>query len=184
MDAEIETSWRNASGDASQLSPLWATHGKKLLKVASRVAKPEQVATLLDVAKESDPKAERTVLEHSALAGNVPLFDWMLQQRMKPKPEDLHNYWMRLYAIKGGVGIWKALLAYHHACVHWDIGEHGDALGQAVAAKDADLVEFLLEQGADVENANYVGMPVMATARAVRAGPEISQMLEAYGAED
>lgn len=54
---------------------------------------------------------------------------------------------LRLKAISGGVPIWHILLSNNHDCIHRDMGEHGDALGQAVVQRDVELKRFLLEEG-------------------------------------
>lgn len=184
MSQDIQDVWREAGGDAGEIAELLDKHGNKLLKAASRVAQPDQMALLLDVAKDSDPRAEMTVLEQTAISGNVPLFTWMLNERMKPTPQQLHNYWVRLYAITGGVDIWKALLAYYHDCISWQIGEHGDALGQAVLKRDTSLVRFLLDEGIDVQESNFVGMPVLEAAKSIGAETEILELLRAHGAPE
>lgn len=184
MSREAEEAWRSARGDTSAISHAWEKHGNKLLKAASRVAEPDAMARLLDLAQETDTRAEMTVLEQTAISGNVGLFTWMLNERMKPTPEQLHNYWVRLYAVTGGVDIWKALLAYYHECISWPIGEHGDALGQAVLNRDAALVRFLLEEGIDVKASNFVGMPVLQAAKSTGADAELVELLRAYGAPE
>lgn len=162
------------------LGKLWQDHGLKLLKVASRVADPNEILPTLEVASRAEPKAEQSVLEQSASAGNVAIFRYMLQRM----PEPLLGKELRLAAIRGGVAIWRALLAYNHDCINWEIGEHGDALGQAVLKRKADLVRFLLIEGIDVQNSNFVGMPVLPAAKSIGASPEIIDMLVAHGAPE
>ncbi|KAK3712834.1 hypothetical protein LTR37_008925 [Vermiconidia calcicola] len=180
-DGNLEPSWRAAKDDAETLRQLLQVHGQKLLKAAARNAGPDEIAITLDAALEVEPKAEQIVLEHSALAGNAALFRWMLQHRM-PEP-DLSTM-LRLYAVKGGVKIWKVLLEYNHKCINWGIGEHGDALGQAVLKRDARLVQFLLDEGSDVNESNFVGMPVLPAAKAMGASPEILDLLASHGAPE
>lgn len=96
---------------------------------------------------------------------------------LKRMKDPLLGIFLRLYAIDGGVEIWKALLDYNHECIDWDICEHGNALGQAVLKRDVDLVRFLLEEGADVKNCNFVGMPVLQAAKGMNAGSDIVDLL-------
>lgn len=179
-EAEIESSWRSAENNPAAYDHLWQTHGPKLLKVASAFASPEEMDQALIPILQSDPKAEQIVLEHSAARGNVALLQHMLQ-RMRPPPQALGTF-LRLHAVTGGVEIWRALLAYNPECLHWEIGEHGDALGQAVLKKDTELVRFLLAQGINVKNSNFVGMPVLPAAKGVGANSEIIDLLTSYGA--
>lgn len=125
-EAEIEASWQSAKDDGDKLEKLWQQHGHKLLKVSSRVADPNEIQQTLDTALKTDSNAEQIVLEQSTLAGNVALFQHMLQRM----PDPLLGQKLRLNAITGGVDIWRALLAYKHECINWDIGEHGDALAK------------------------------------------------------
>ncbi|KAK3707827.1 hypothetical protein LTR37_011829 [Vermiconidia calcicola] len=179
-DADLEASWRAAKGDSSMLAGLWQDYGLKLLRVVSRVADSNEMDQFLDVALQTDLNAEQTVLEQSASAGNVAVFRHVLERM----PEPLLGMNLRLGAIRGGVEIWRALLAYNRDCMNWEIGHHGDALGQAVLKRNTDLVRYLLSEGIDVQNSNFVGMPVLPAAKSIGASPEIIELLEAYGAPD
>lgn len=179
-NADIEATWRAAGNDEALFESLWQAHGLKLLKVASAFANSRDMDRALVPALASDPGAAQVVLEYSALKGNVALFQHMLQRMQAP----LLGKFLRLYAVTGGVEIWRALLAYNPDCLHWEIGEHGDALGQAVLEKDVALVRFLLEQGIDVQQSNFVGMPILPAAKSIDAGQEIVTLLTNHGAVD
>lgn len=134
----------------------------------------------LATASQTDANAGQIALEQSAFAGNVVLFQHLLQHL----PEPLLGKKLRLNAITGGVEIWRALLAHNHECIDWEIGEQGDALGQAVVKRKTDLVRFLLEEGISVRNSNFIGTPVLQAARTVGSSAEIIHLLVQHGAPE
>lgn len=47
-----------------------------------------------------------------------------------------------------------------------------------------EVVRFLLDEGIDVQNSNFVGTPVLQAARAIGAGQEIIDLLVKHGAPE
>lgn len=76
------------------------------------------------------------------------------------------------------------LLACNHDCIHWEIGEHGDALGHAIISRNTELVRFLSDEGSDVQNSLLFGTPVPLAAKELGAAREIIHLLESHGAPE
>lgn len=133
---------------------------------------------LLDRIAPTFPAANQIVLESSAMAGNVPVFRYVLARHPAPDlGEDL-----RYYAIRGGVGIWQALLEFQPECINWPIGLHGDALGLAVLGRDLALVDFLIRSGINVRASNYMGLPVLQFAKHRGFREEWLDLMRKHGA--
>lgn len=157
-----------------------------LLSEAAQCASITSIEVLLKRLSSTVSRAAQIILENSALAGNVTVFRHMLR---RPKDRDLGGH-LCSYAVAGGVAIWEALLEFDPKCVDWSMGERGNALGLAVEKRNEDLVRFLLQRGANVEESNVMGVPVLTYARCSRQNPsrfapapvsqEIISLLERY----
>ncbi|KAJ5173308.1 hypothetical protein N7492_005901 [Penicillium capsulatum] len=140
---------------------------------AARHASVTEIDNLLDQVSPHLPTAEQILLQKSALAGNPNVFKHILQRN----PQAIFTEDIRYYAVTGGVAIWQVLLDEKPECVNWDIGYHGDALGLAVSRKNAPLVRFLLNHGADIHRSNVVGLPVLEFAMGRNIDEDIIQLL-------
>ena len=63
-----------------------------------------------------------------------------------------------------------------------EIGHTGSVLGWVVEKGDVQLLEYLIDEGADVEHAHSLYKPILPFARHIRAKKEIIDMLVAHGA--
>lgn len=162
---------------------------EQLLSKAAQHASVSAIQFLLSRLPIADPKAEKIVLENSAVAGNVAVFRYMLHRHSSPHLTET----LRSYAVTGGVAIWEVLLEFKPECINWPIGEKGDALGLAVERRNLDLVRFLLLHAPNVEESNVMGVPVLTYAKhsgqnsrtysRKPVSPEIIDLLENYHAK-
>ena len=144
-----------------RLATLLDERDEQLLSKAAQHASVSAIQILLPRLSLANPEAEKIVLENSAVAGNVAVFRYMLHRRPSPHLTER----LRSYAVTGGVAIWEALLEFKPECINWPISEKGDALGLAVEKRNLDLVRFLLLHGANLEESNVMGVPVLTYAK-------------------
>lgn len=169
---------RCADADPTALQDALNTNDRLLLKAATQCASIAGLTCLLE--RSSTPlKSEQIVLEEAARLGKTDVLRAMLQR----KPTIILGEDVRYYAVRGGVEIWRELIAFDPNCPNTEIGHHGDALGLAVSRNDVALVTFLLEEGkADVQHSNFSTMPVLPFAIQQKRSQEIIDLLVRHGA--
>lgn len=121
--------------------------------------------------------AEQYLLERAANFANVAVMQYVL----KRNPElDLRNHILACNATNGGVEAWKVLLRHDAGLKDIRHGHAGTVVEHCVKHGHVDVLRYLLEQGALVEEEDR---PVLQVAEVVGASKEIQELLISYGAD-
>ena len=166
--AESNIIRHSTSTDPADLQAAIDTEDRRILKVAIPHASLVGIQCLVQ-RRSALPNIHEYVANQAAIASRPDIVQWLLER----DPSLVASEDLRYFAIGGGVPMWKLLVKSDPNVLKWDIGQHGDALGLAVAKKRPELVRFLIESGATVEQGNYVGMPVREFVKQHDFGEEI-----------
>lgn len=153
--AESNIIRHSASSDPANLQAAIDAGDRRVLKAVIPHASLAGVQCLVQ-RRGTLPNVHEYVANQAAIASRPDIVQWLLERDSSlVASEDL-----RYFAISGGVPVWELLIKSDPNVLKWDIGQHGNALGLAVAKRKPELVRFLIESGANVEQGNYVGLPV------------------------
>ncbi|MCJ1364703.1 hypothetical protein MMC16_003818 [Acarospora aff. strigata] len=85
------------------------------------------------------------MLQEAAEKGHVTVVSYLLDSN----PAFEINSYLAYHAAWGGVEVYKLLLSRKPEIIKWGFGHYGDAVIVAVKSQNADLLYFLLNNGAD-----------------------------------
>ena len=179
-----------AQNSISDLKTILDHHDQFLLQEVARRGTGQLAAYVLDRVSTSaeypDPlglgrkphslKAEQFLLEHAAMFGNVDVIEYLLA---RGSDLDLQSHTLGCHAMEGGVEIWQVLLRHQPGLKNQHYGHAGSVVEHCVKHDHIDLLRYLLEQGAAVEDEDR---PILQMAEVMDASDEIKGLLVKYGA--
>lgn len=93
---------------------------------------------------------------------------------------DIRNETLGALALTGGVNIWKALLEKSPPLKNMHYGHSGSVVEHCVLWNHPEILRYLLEEGAKVEDE---GRPILQIAEMAESSEEIRGILREFGAD-
>ena len=179
------------TNDIPTLRNLLETQDTQLLSQVAQTGMPETAAYILSRFPNSEDYSQHLphpsatlnpiqyLLTESARCGNASIFRYVLSKH--PKFLSTHNRNVEsilVNAMDGGVEIWKVILEHDAGWKDHEFSRHrGCVLEVVIELEKKPLLEFLLQHGADTDRA---GDPIMESAEARRASPEMIELIKKY----
>ena len=117
------------------------------------------------------------LLERAAFHANTSLVRHLLSTHPNL---DIHSETLGMHAFTGGVHVWAAIIEHEPGMKDMRYGHSGSVVEHAVKFRKVEVLRYVLEQGAKVEEDER---PILQIATIFEAGEEIEGVLKEFGAD-